>query len=95
LGNGRKDFERLVATLKKTSPEFGQWWQRHEVLRPLTGHKRIRHPEQGLMAFEHTSLTVSEQSDMRLVVYTPVDIDGTVEKLEALLGRPRPAELTA
>jgi transcriptional regulator with XRE-family HTH domain len=88
---GDPDFERLVATLKKTSPEFGQWWQRHEVLRPLIGHKRICHPEQGLMAFEHTSLTVSEHSDMRLVVYTPVDIDGTIEKLDALLNH-APAE---
>jgi transcriptional regulator with XRE-family HTH domain len=83
---GDPDFERLVRALKDTSPEFADWWQRHEVLRPLAGHKRIRHPQVGVMSFEHTSLTVSDHAEMRLVVFTPADTDGTVEKLEALLG---------
>lgn len=90
---GDPDLERLVSALKKSSPEFRQWWQRHEVLRPLTGHKRIRHPEQGLMSFEHTSLSVSDDPNMKLVVYTPVETDGTIDKLAALLERAQ-ADLT-
>jgi transcriptional regulator with XRE-family HTH domain len=84
---GDPDFERLVAELKRASPEFAEWWGRHEVLRPPSGQKRINHPNQGLMSFEHTSFTVTDRPDMKLVVYTPVDRDGTVEKLATLLSR--------
>ena len=82
---GDPDFERLLATLKRTSRHFREWWDRHEVLRLPSGHKRIDHPVQGLMSFEHTSFAVSDRPDLRLVVYTPVDADGTAAKLAALL----------
>ncbi|MFT4183980.1 MAG: helix-turn-helix transcriptional regulator [Rhizobium sp.] len=84
---GDPDFERLIAILTQTSPEFRAWWPRQEVLRPLTGHKRLRHPEGGLMTFEYTALAVIDRPDMKLVVYTPLDEDGTSEKLRDLLRR--------
>ncbi|HEX8047310.1 helix-turn-helix transcriptional regulator [Rhizobium sp.] len=84
---GDPDFERLIATLTQASPEFRAWWPRQDVLRPLAGHKRLRHPLGGLMNFEYTALSVIDRPDMKLVVYTPLDEDGTSEKLKALLGR--------
>jgi transcriptional regulator with XRE-family HTH domain len=82
---GNPDFERLVATLNRISPEFRRWWPRHEVMRPLSGHKRIQHPSCGQMTFEYMSFAVSDQVDMKLVVYTPLGPDGTSDKLDALL----------
>ncbi|MBB3457894.1 transcriptional regulator with XRE-family HTH domain [Rhizobium sp. BK313] len=82
---GDPDFERLIATLTQASPEFRAWWPKQEVLRPLAGHKRLRHPQGGLMTFEYTALAVIDRPDMKLVVYTPLDEDGTGEKLKALL----------
>lgn len=82
---GDPDFERLIATLMKASPEFRDWWPKHEVLRPFTGHKHIKHPACGRMTFEYTSLIVSDQPDMRLVVYTPLDEGKTAKKLADLL----------
>jgi transcriptional regulator with XRE-family HTH domain len=67
---GDPDFERLIACLRVESAEFRDWWDRHEVLRPITGHKRIDHPAVGPMLFEYTSLAVAEPPDMKLVVYT-------------------------
>ncbi|WP_370881923.1 helix-turn-helix transcriptional regulator [Labrys wisconsinensis] len=84
---GDPDFARLVARLMQASPEFRAWWPRHEVLRPFTGHKRIRHPEGGLMLFEYTSFAAVGGTDMKLVVYTPLAEAGTVAKLDALLQR--------
>lgn len=84
---GDPDFERLIATLTVASPEFRAWWPRQDVLRPLTGHKRLRHPEDGLMTFEYTALAVMDRPDMKLVVYTPLDEDGTSGKLKELLRR--------
>jgi hypothetical protein len=39
------------------------------------------------MTFEYTALAVIDRPDMKLVVYTPLDEDGTGEKLKALLSQ--------
>lgn len=82
---GDPDFQRLIATLMKASPEFRNWWPQHDVLRSFAGHKRIKHPVAGRMNFEYTSLAVSEQQDIKLIVYTPLDEDRTATKLQGLI----------
>jgi len=82
---GDPGFERLIATLMKSSKEFRDWWPRHDVLRPFTGHKRVKHPTAGRMTFEYTSLAVSDQPDMKLIVYTPLNDEKTAMKLDGLL----------
>jgi transcriptional regulator with XRE-family HTH domain len=82
---GDADFERLINHLMSVSGEFRQLWSRQDVLRSLSSHKRIKHPLAGRMTFEYTSFEVTGQADMKLVVYTPLDSDCTVEKLGALL----------
>jgi hypothetical protein len=82
---GDPDFERLITTLMRVSPEFRKLWRRQDVLHSLSSHKRIEHPIAGQMTFEYTSFAVTGQADMKLVVYTPLEGDGTVEKFDALL----------
>ena len=82
---GDPDFERLIATLTGASPEFREWWPRHEVLHPITGHKRIAHPVVGPMAFEYNAFAFANNADIRLVVYTPLADDGTIDRLDRLL----------
>jgi transcriptional regulator with XRE-family HTH domain len=82
---GDPDFERLIASLTRLSPEFRAWWPRHDVLRPLTGHKRVKHPLAGMMVFEYNAFALADNPDIRLVVYTPLANERTVEKLERLL----------
>lgn len=82
---GDPDFGRLINTLASVSPEFRDWWPKHEVLTPLSGVKRIDHPAAGRMLFEYTSLAVSGAADLKLIVYTPLDEAQSAEKLERLL----------
>lgn len=82
---GDPEFERLIAALRRASPEFHAWWPRHEVLRQPSSHKRIQHPVVGRMVFEVSSFAVLDQGDMKLVVYTPQADDRTAEKLDKLL----------
>lgn len=89
---GDADFERLIASLKQASAEFRAWWPKHEVLSPLSGHKRIRHPIAGSMVFEYSSFNVTGQADLKLIVYTPLAEARTVEKLEALLRGHNPGD---
>jgi len=82
---GDPDFERLIATLRGASPEFRSWWQRHDVVRRLSNRKRLQHPTCGKMVFEYTSFAVTDQIDMKLVIYTPLEDEETREKLGVLL----------
>jgi transcriptional regulator with XRE-family HTH domain len=87
---GDPDFERLVARLTGLSPQFAQWWPQREVARPLAGRKRIDHPTAGRMLFEYSSFGVGDQPDMKLIVFTPLEDEGTARKLDRLL-RARPS----
>lgn len=87
---GDPDFKRLIAKLMQASPEFRRWWSRQDVLRTLAGHKHIKHPVAGRMTFEYTSFAVTGQADMKLIVYTALEQNQSVEKLGALLAQSKP-----
>src|SRR5436305_4670952 len=82
---GDPDFDRLTARLTRLSPEFARWWPKREVAQPLAGRKRIDHPTAGRMEFEYSSFGVGDQPDMKLIVFTPLEADGTAKKLNALV----------
>ena len=82
---GDPDFERLIAKLDAASPQFRAWWPARDVIRQLSGLKAIRHPIAGPMTFEHMSFSIDDGSDMKLIVYTPLEQDATVAKMTDLL----------
>jgi transcriptional regulator with XRE-family HTH domain len=82
---GDPDYDRLVGTLMARSPEFRQFWQRHEVSDYVPVRKRILHPVAGRMVFEYSSLTADDQSGAKLVIYTPLADEQTRDKMERLL----------
>jgi hypothetical protein len=51
------EFERLIATLKRSS--LRKWWPKHDVLRRLSSQKRIQHKTGGRIVFEYTSFAVT------------------------------------
>ena len=82
---GEPHFEELIEALKKASPEFRDWWERHEVAQSGVGRKLLRHPKLGKLAFEHAVFKLEEAPEQRLVLYTPLPIDDTAAKLRNLL----------
>lgn len=82
---GDPDFDRLIARLKAESAEFRTWWPKREVVRPPAGRKRINHPTAGLMEFEYMSFSLNDATEMRLIVYAPLEAADTADKLAALL----------
>jgi hypothetical protein len=46
---------------------------------------RDDHPTAGRMLFEYSSFGVGDPPDMKLIVFTPLDDEGTVQKLDRLL----------
>jgi transcriptional regulator with XRE-family HTH domain len=86
---GDPAFERLIGALQEASPEFREWWSRHEVAPSAEGRKVLNHPEAGRLVFEHAPFHRADQWEQRLIVYSPVDEDDTPAKLERLLERKR------
>jgi len=69
---GDPAMEALVAEMNQRSPEFRQFWRRHDVMSTGEGIKTIRVEGKGLMRFEHTSFSVNGEPDLNLLVYTPL-----------------------
>ena len=82
---GDPAFDELIAELRETSPEFADWWRRHEVARSGAGRKVLRHPEVGKMVFEHAVFKLEETPEQRLVLYTPLAVADTEAKMNRLL----------
>jgi transcriptional regulator with XRE-family HTH domain len=84
---GDPAFEELVERLMNASPEFREWWPRHEVVGPGEGRKRILHPTAGWLEFEHAVFRHAENSDQLLVMYSPVPGSATGARLRELVSR--------
>jgi hypothetical protein len=77
----------LITDLQATSPEFRAWWPEHEILLKCSSSSEIYHPQVGKLAFQMTTLTVPQQPDWGLVVYTPLPQADTATRLDALMRR--------
>ncbi len=72
LWAGDPAFRELLDRLRAGSPEFAEWWGRHDIRAAASGEKRMNHPERGLLRFEHASFQANDDPALKLVIYTPV-----------------------
>ncbi|MEQ8813616.1 MAG: hypothetical protein RLO51_28415 [Thalassobaculum sp.] len=63
----------LVTSLQPVSPEFKDLWQRHDVNGCSEGVKTVQIDGAPPVTFEHTTYTVDDEPDLRLVVFAPVE----------------------
>lgn len=68
---GDQWFEELIEDLKQASPEFCRCWPHHDASSTLDGHKSMDHPTLGHLEFEHTTLQLPSDPDIRVIIYTP------------------------
>ncbi|GAU69913.1 putative DNA-binding protein [Streptomyces sp. NBRC 110611] len=76
-------WKALVARLTEASAEFREIWAEHEVVRPTSGVKVIRHPHVGILQLSSSSLWTGPNPGPKLLTYTPAD-ETTRERLEEL-----------
>jgi len=74
----------LVADLRSTSPRFAELWERHPVAPRSASRKTFAHPDVGLITLD-CDVLVTQDGDLRLVVYTAASGSGDARSL-ALLG---------
>jgi len=78
-------FTELIEDLRRVSPEFRAWWSRHDVRGFLDGPKEVFHPIVGRLVFQHTTLQVPTNPDLKLMIYVPLPEADTPAKLQHLL----------
>jgi transcriptional regulator with XRE-family HTH domain len=82
---GNALFVQLVERLKLVSPEFAQWWPRHDILPMTEGRRNYDHPLAGPMIVEHTSFSVSDNPELRLVVFLAAAASNSIAKMKKIV----------
>ncbi|MDX2682240.1 helix-turn-helix transcriptional regulator [Streptomyces sp. NY05-11A] len=75
----------LVGELSLKSEDFRRLWADHPVRACAFGVKRVQHPVAGPLTFPYETLTIAEDPNQSLLIYTPQPGSDTAERL-ALLG---------
>jgi len=78
------ELSALVGELSVKSPEFAGWWASHDVLRQTHGTKRYHHPIVGALTVGYEALTLPDDPDQTLFLYTVEPGSPSAEALELL-----------
>ncbi|GCF08635.1 hypothetical protein KDI_21990 [Dictyobacter arantiisoli] len=73
-------FKILVEELQQKSPDFREWWSRHDIQSVYLGHKKLHHPLIGQLAFQPSMFQVIDAPDLQMVIFTPAEAE-TEKKL--------------
>jgi transcriptional regulator with XRE-family HTH domain len=74
----------LVERLLAVSPEFRDWWPRHDVAGFETHRRVFHHPTAGRLEFQTQQLVPAGEPDVRIVVHLPIDDDDSAARLAAV-----------
>ena len=87
---GEPAWKCLVKRLQEASPEFAELWKRHDIAVPENLNKRFAHPQLGTLRFTYTNLWLSQRLGVRLVSYTPDDIETetALNRIATIVPRP-------
>lgn len=81
--SGDADVTELVDALLRTSAEFRELWERHEVAVRRVDRKTFLHPEVGPVTVS-CEVLLTEEQDIQLLAYFPAEGTDAAEKLELL-----------
>jgi len=73
----------IVAALLETTAEFSALWETHEIGVPHSDHKRIQHPEVGVLEL-HCQMLFDHDQTQSLLVFTATPGSESYQKLQLL-----------
>lgn len=77
---------QLIEKLKQDSPDFSEFWLRHDVKDEFLHNRReLSHPCVGQLVMEETALQIGATPDLQLTTYAPVSEQDTLAKLQQLI----------
>jgi hypothetical protein len=82
---GDADFVQMVERLKSVSPEFAEWWPRHDI-RPMSeGRRAYNHPIGGRMIVEHATFLLADNPELRLLVFLAAAESNSIGKMQKVI----------
>ena len=82
---GDADFVQIVERLKSVSPEFAEWWPRHDI-RPMSeGRRAYNHPIGGRMIVEHATFLLADNPELRLLVFLAAAESNSIAKMQKVI----------
>ena len=82
---GDSYFVELIERLKSVSPEFAQWWPRHDIL-PLTeGSSQYSHPLAGRILAEHMMFSVADNPELRVTALLPTAEENSLARMRKVI----------
>jgi transcriptional regulator with XRE-family HTH domain len=82
---GDSQFVQLVDRLNAVSPEFAQWWPRHDVLPLSEGRLPYNHPLVGRMIVEHMTFSVVDSPELRVISLLPTPEANSIKKMRKII----------
>ena len=82
---GDAHFVQLVERLKSVSPEFAEWWPRHDILPMTESRYDYDHPRVGRMIVENTMFSVVDNPELRLVVFLAAAPSNSIAKMKKIV----------
>ena len=82
---GDAHFVQLVERLKSVSPEFAEWWPRFDIGPMSEGRREYVHPLGGRMIMEHTTLLISDNPELGLLVLLAADASNSIAKMQKIV----------
>ncbi len=87
---GDPGFDALVEEMNEVSPLFRALWRSPEVRERSEGVHLLSHPQLGGITFEHTSYVVEGMPALRVVIFTPYDVESARKVDELARSEPAP-----
>jgi transcriptional regulator with XRE-family HTH domain len=84
-------FKDLVAELQRDSPEFREWWPRHDIQSTCNGQKEICNPLVGWFTLQSNTFQVVEAPDLRMTILVGADAEAARKLIQ--LAEPVEAQL--
>ena len=82
---GDAHFVQLVERLKSVSPEFAQWWPRHDILPMTESRYDYDHPQAGRMVVEGITFSVVDNPELRLIVFLAAAACNSIAKMKKIV----------
>jgi transcriptional regulator with XRE-family HTH domain len=71
LWAGDPAFEELSARLRAGCPEFGGWWDKHDVGTAVAGVKSLTPTKRGIERLAYATFQSNDAPDLKLTIYRP------------------------
>jgi hypothetical protein len=78
-------FVQLVERLKQVSPEFVEWWPRHDIRQMSQGRRDYHHPLGGRMIMENATFLVEDSPEIRVLVFLAAAEGNSIAKMKKVI----------